>query len=416
MATNKNTIDGRNNDDSFDDGTVGGGALGKGLMPSAVSAGLMPEKFGGNGFKTWQQKMHFFLTTLNLDKYLKEDAPVLPPENTDPLVLASVDSWTHTDFLCKGWILRRLVDPLYAVYSKVNTSKDLWGALEKKYMSEDAGLQKYATANFLNFKMVNSKPIMEQVEALQLSICEIFTVNCFLRNFPQVGWIFRTISSTRKKQFRSKTWRAKLVESRNRNADDVLFRENNVNMAEHKKSKGKNTIPPQASSSFKKQTVAKKFSGKCHKCGKMGHKANACTKVGPSKDNGKSQANLTQDDLCAVVTEVNTVEDNPLEWWYDTGATTHICVDKDMFCSYQKCKSEERLLMGNTGSSKIEGYGKVVLKMTSEREITLQNVKHVPDMRKNLISGTLMSKAGFAVIFESDKLVLKKHGVYVGKG
>ncbi|CAA7017274.1 unnamed protein product [Microthlaspi erraticum] len=92
------------------------------------------------------------------------------------------------------------------------------------------------------------------------------------------------------------------------------------------------------------------------------------------------------------------------------------CVLWDMFSTYQKCNNGERLLMGNTGSSKIEGHGKVVLKMTSGKEITLQNVKHVTDMRKNLISGTLMSKAGFATNFESDKLVLKKHGVYLGKG
>ncbi|CAL9222954.1 unnamed protein product, partial [Arabidopsis halleri] len=128
------------------------------------------------------------------------------------------------------------------------------------------------------------------------------------------------------------------------------------------------------------------------------------------------QANLTQHKPCVMVKEVNAVEENPKEWWYDTGATTHICLDKDMFCSYQKCKSEERLFMGNTDLSKIEGCGKVVLKMTLEYEITLENVKYVPDMRKNLISGTLMSKAGFSIFFESDKLMLKKHGVFVGMG
>ncbi|CAA7016851.1 unnamed protein product [Microthlaspi erraticum] len=75
-----------------------------------------------------------------------------------------------------------------------------------------------------------------------------------------------------------------------------------------------------------------------------------------------------------------------------------------------------RTTQGSGGMTQIEGHGKVVLKMTSGKEITLQNVKHVTDMRKNLISGTLMSKAGFATNFESDKLVLKKHGVYLGKG
>ena len=72
--------------------------------------------------------------------------------------------------------------------------------------------------------------------------------------------------------------------------------------------------------------------------------------------------------------------------------------------------------MGNVSQSKIEGIGKVVLKMTSGMEVSLTNVKHVPDMRKNLISGSLMSKHGFGINFESDQLILRKNGVFIGKG
>ena len=36
-----------------------------------------PEKFSGLNFKRWQQKMLFYLTTLNLDRFLTETAPVI---------------------------------------------------------------------------------------------------------------------------------------------------------------------------------------------------------------------------------------------------------------------------------------------------------------------------------------------------
>ncbi|CDY56387.1 BnaCnng30200D [Brassica napus] len=126
--------------------------------------------------------------------------------------------------------------------------------------------------------------------------------------------------------------------------------------------------------------------------------------------------NLTENDMCAMVTEVNTIENNSKNWWYDTGATTHICIDKDMFSTYQKCNDKQRLLMSNTGSSVIEGCGEVKLALTFGQEIILINVKYVPDMRKNLISGSLLSKAGFVVTFESDKFVLKKNDIFLGKG
>ncbi|GKD53181.1 hypothetical protein Tco_1286568 [Tanacetum coccineum] len=38
-----------------------------------------PEKFNGQNFKRWQQKMFFYLTTLGLARFLKETAPQVEP-------------------------------------------------------------------------------------------------------------------------------------------------------------------------------------------------------------------------------------------------------------------------------------------------------------------------------------------------
>ena len=45
-------------------------------VPTHVSHGEKLEKFNENDFKRWQQKMLLYLTTLNLVKFLREDAPV----------------------------------------------------------------------------------------------------------------------------------------------------------------------------------------------------------------------------------------------------------------------------------------------------------------------------------------------------
>ena len=72
--------------------------------------------------------------------------------------------------------------------------------------------------------------------------------------------------------------------------------------------------------------------------------------------------------------------------------------------------------MGNSATSEIEGQGKVILKMTSGKELTLNDVLYVPEIRKNLVSGSLLNKHGFRMVFESDRVVLSKNGMYVGKG
>ena len=53
--------------------------------------------------------------------------------------------------------------------------------------------------------------------------------------------------------------------------------------------------------------------------------------------------------------------------------------------------------------------------MTSGKELTFNNVLHVPDIRKNLVSRSLLSKNRFRLVVESEKFVLTKNGMYVGK-
>ena len=84
-----------------------------------------------------------------------------------------------------------------------------------------------------------------------------------------------------------------------------------------------------------------------------------------------------------VVFEVNLVG-NTKEWWVDIGATRHICSDKKMFSSYEVIHDREQLFMGNSSTSKLEGKGKVILKMTSGKELTLNDVLHVPRMHHSL--------------------------------
>jgi len=42
-------------------------------------------------------------------------------------------------------------------------------------------------------------------------------------------------------------------------------------------------------------------------------------------------------------------------------------------------------------------------------------VFHVPEIRKNLVSTSLLSKKGFKIVLESDKVIVTKSGMFVGK-
>ncbi|KAF3683230.1 putative glucan endo-1,3-beta-glucosidase A-like [Capsicum annuum] len=211
------------------------------------------KKFSGIDFKRWQQKIFFYLTTLCLQRFTSEDAP---------------------EELYSEWSPRQ---PLQCL-SGTKTSKELWGALEQKFKTEDAGIKKFLVARFLDFKIIDSKSVVSQVQELQVI------------------------------------------------THDLLAEEDNK--AAERRSKGNSTIngahivEDDQNNSKKKKKVEhennqpkKKFKGKYFNCGKIGHKSTDCR--APKKGKKNDQANMIEsdkegDDLCAMFSECNLVG-NPRE-------------------------------------------------------------------------------------------------------
>ena len=164
-----------------------------------------------------------------------------------------------------------------------------------------------------------------------------------------------------------------------------------------------------------------KFQGKCFNCWKQGYKSLDCRFP---KRNKPKEANvvdgITKDvydiGLTVVISEVNLVGSNPKEWWIDTGATPHVYSDKKMFSPFDPTETGENVYMGNSATFEIKGQGKVVLKKTFGKKLTLTNVLYVLEICKNLVSGSLLNSHVFWLVFELDEFVLSKSGMYVGKG
>jgi len=72
--------------------------------------------------------------------------------------------------------------------------------------------------------------------------------------------------------------------------------------------------------------------------------------------------------------------------------------------------------MGNGLHAHVLGVGTVILNFTSGKMVPLNNVQHVPSIKKNLVSASLLCRDGYCVVLESNKCVVSKHGSFVGKG
>jgi hypothetical protein len=184
----------------------------------------------------------------------------------------------------------------------------------------------------------------------------------------------------------------------------------------HKK-KNQQDVKPKNTTSFKKKKKDKE-KGNCFTCGKTGHFARDCADV-KWKPNQKKSVNMVEAEggTKGYGNSLHTVLSvfNSPDWWIDTGANIHVCADKSLFSSYQ-VRRAALLLTGNVAHASVRGAGTVDPKLTSGKIMQLKNVQHVPSIRKNLISGSLLCRDGYKLVFESNKCVLSNFGTFIGKG
>ncbi|GJV82537.1 retrovirus-related pol polyprotein from transposon TNT 1-94 [Tanacetum coccineum] len=114
-----------------------------------------------------------------------------------------------------------------------------------------------------------------------------------------------------------------------------------------------------------------------------------------------------------MISEAFSLEEEK-SWWVDSRATRHVCNDHTMFKTYEP--SYSMIYMGNHTTAQVKGQDKIDLVFTSGNTLTLNDVLHVPDVRKNFMSGSLLNKFSFKLVVESNKFILSKGGKFIGKG
>ncbi|GJQ91769.1 zinc finger, CCHC-type containing protein [Tanacetum coccineum] len=294
------------------------------------------DKFEGHDFRRWQKKMHFLLTTLKVVYVLTTPMPELLK---DAIVEA---------------IRIRESRRMMTTYAE-----ELWDSLESKYMAKDSSSKKFLVSNFNNYKMVDSRPVMEQYNELLripgqytqhgLKMDEPISVSSIIDKLPPSWKDFKHTLKHGKDDL-------SLVQLGSHLRIEESLRSQDID-----KGKGKEVAGPSRSLYLaEKGAHTSRVSTlllECWKCGKTGHFKRDC------RSGNKKNANA-----------------------------------------------------GGSGKGSKDHSQDQVLEFSSGKSITLFNVLYVPKLRKNLISGLVLNKCGYKKVYESDKYILSKCGVFVGFG
>ncbi|CAL5322839.1 unnamed protein product [Camellia sinensis] len=93
-------------------------------------------------------------------------------------------------------------------------------------------------------------------------------------------------------------------------------------------------------------------------------------------------------------------------WILDSGCTFHICADKKLFSTYRRV-SGSTIRMANNTINRVIGIGTVRFLTKTGRKVILSEVRHVPGVRRNLISLSMLDLKGNC--FSSSGGVLHVH-------
>ena len=77
--------------------------------------------------------------------------------------------------------------------------------------------------------------------------------------------------------------------------------------------------------------------------------------------------------VVVVVIEANLVA-NKIDWVIGTGASRYFCANKELFHDFEESTDRECVYMADSTTAVVMGKGKVLLKLTSGKTLSLNNV------------------------------------------
>ncbi|GJS43605.1 zinc finger, CCHC-type containing protein [Tanacetum coccineum] len=386
------------------------------------------DKFEGVDFRRWQKKMHFLLSNMSVVYVLTTPMPKDGGDNPTMEQVRKRAKWDNDDYACRGLILNDMSNSLFYIYQNVESSKKLWDSLEAKYMADDASSKKFLVSNFTNYKMTDSRPVMEQYNELlgilrrftqhKMNMDEAIQVSCIIDKLIPSWKDFKHTLKHLKEELTLVELGSHLhIKESLRVQDSDKPKRNNVvgpsivNMVKH------NNSFSDLLEVWETWTLEKDCKG-----GKVGNKANGSSTKGSvdgSSNSLEGQNMFNKSLLVYYVTyvyEAYFVQDDDVAWWVDSGAIVHVCKDRCSFKKYESLNEGSILYMGNELTALVHRRSCVDLRFSSGKIVLLFHVLHVPNIRKNLVSTRVLNNYGYKQVIKSNKFVLSKHGVFIGFG
>ncbi|KAL5842405.1 hypothetical protein ACOSQ3_013008 [Xanthoceras sorbifolium] len=383
----------------------------------------------GTNYHIWRNKMKdlLFVTKLHLPVF----TTVKPDGKTD-------EEWDFEHEQVCGFIRQYVDDNVYNHICNEIHARTLWSKLEQLYASKTGNNKLFYLTKLMQLKYKEGTSIADHLNEMQGILDQLSRMGI---NFDDEVFALMVLASL------PESWETLKISITNTAPNGAVNMELvksgilNEEMRRRSQTSSSSSQPDvlvtdsRGRSQSREQKPRGKSRGKsnryanieCHHCKKKGHIKKFCRKFKNEqvKNKGKEvkkddssdddQTNTINEFLVVYDDDVINLASNETSWVIDSGATIHATSRKELFTSYTP-GDYGTVKMGNDNLSKVIGRGDVCLETDNGTRLVLRGVRHIPDIRLNLISAGKLDDAGFCSTFFNNQWKLTKGSLVVARG
>ncbi|KAL5771289.1 hypothetical protein ACOSP7_015443 [Xanthoceras sorbifolium] len=371
------------------------------------------EKFDGADFGFWKMQIEDYLYQKKLYQ------PLLGKKPDD----MKEEDWNLLDRQALGVIRLTLSRNVAFNIVKEKTTAGLITALSNMYEKPSASNKVHLMRRLFNLRMAEGASVAQhlnehntittQLSSVEIEFDEEVRALILLSSLPD-SWnatVTAVSSSSGNNKLKFDDVRDLVL------SEEIRRRESgeaSSSSALHTESRGR-TSERSSCRSRSKSRRGKSRSGKkdfsCYNCGKKGHFKRDCR--APKKDTGTQEsANVTEEAGDAMILSVN----SPIESWIlDSGASFHATPCREIMENYVS-GNFGKVHLADDETLKIVGKGDIRLKLPNGSTWKLQGVRHIPGLKRNLISIGQLDGEGYCTTFSGCEWKITKGALVVARG
>jgi hypothetical protein len=377
------------------------------------------EKFDGVDFSFWKMQIEDYLYQKKLHQPLMETKPDSMKE----------DEWNLLDRQALGVIRLSLSRNVAFNIAKEKTIAGLLKALSSMYEKPSASNKVHLMRRLFTLWMTEDISIAQHINELNIVTTQLSSVGIEFDNEVRALILLSSLLDS---------WSATVTAvssssgSTNMKFDDVRdlvlseeirrreLGESSSSSVLHTEERGRNSTrgygrgksKDRRSKSRNHRSFNNSKTIECWNCGKKGHYKNQC-RLPPKNQEVKDEANVASTSRGEDVL-ICSLENKEKSWVLDSGASFHATSQKEFFNNYVS-GNLGKVYLGNEQSCEIADKGVVKIKLGGS-EWELKNVRHIPDLTKNLISVGQLASEGYTTVFHGDQWKISKGAMTVARG